>query len=784
MKKNGGKAKEFFTKLRQIYDWLVAAEIKSEDYLTNKDNPYIKRAGGPTSNKAVLQGHLVIKGFILVFLFTVVILAGLVWYTWRSNRHLKMLETTHFRLLQLSGQIIHIDEVLTMSANMAVETGELKWEERYRKFEPQLDSAIKEVIEMSPEQFMKEAISRTDMANIKLVAMENRAFDLIRQGELETASKLLHSTEYTKQKQVYSAGINEITNAIGIREQARIKKEQRIALIVIVLLIVTMPLIAFIWVAALWILRRYIVERKQAEDALRKYRDYLEESEKKFRAVVETAVTAIISSDIEGKIIFWNKAAEKMFGYAREEIIAKELKTIMPERYRSAHLKGLKRVAETGKTRIMNRSMELAGLRKDGTEFPIELTISVWKMGQEVFFTALLSDITQRKQAEEALLESEQRFRDFFANAPIGFHIFGPNQIITDINDAELDMIGYTHDEIVGKKTWADLIIPAQEEQFKKHWNNIITKGNIRNLEYTLVHKDGYHIDVLLNASSRFDEIGQFVNSCGSVLNITARKQAEKVREKLLKKLASKSEELESIVYVSSHDLRSPLINIQGYSTELECSCKEAVALADDSRIPKEIAEKLSAVLLEDIPESLKYITASAQSMGRLLAGLLKLSRLGQSALEIKSLDIDQMLSEVISSLQFKLKESGAEVRVDKLPPCLGDKTQINQVFTNLLDNAIKYLDPNRKGIIHISGKVAEGMSIYCVEDNGIGIAGPHHKKVFEIFHQLEPQEPAAGQGLGLTIVQRIIDRHNGNVWLKSEPGKGSCFYVAMPHTG
>ena len=164
-----------------------------------------------SGSKAVIPSRLVIKGFVLAFLFTVVILAGLVWYTWRSNRHLKKLETTHFRLLQLDGQIIHIDEVLTMSAHMAVETGELQWEERYRKFEPQLDSAIKEVIELSPEQFMKKAISRTDTANIKLVAMENRAFDLVRQGQRETAAKVLHSTEYTKQKQVYSNGINEIS---------------------------------------------------------------------------------------------------------------------------------------------------------------------------------------------------------------------------------------------------------------------------------------------------------------------------------------------------------------------------------------------------------------------------------------------------------------------------------------------------------------------------------------------------------------------------------------------
>jgi PAS domain S-box-containing protein len=133
----------------------------------------------------------------------------------------------------------------------------------------------------------------------------------------------------------------------------------------------------------------------------------------------------------------------------------------------------------------------------------------------------------ERYRAGEALLESEQRFRDFFENAPIGFHVFGSDQIIIDINDAELEMIGYSKKAIVGKKTWAELIVPQQRDMFKKHWHDITTKGHVRNLEYTLVHKDGHHIDVILNASARFDKDGNIVNTRGSVLNITVRKQAE-----------------------------------------------------------------------------------------------------------------------------------------------------------------------------------------------------------------------------------------------------------------
>jgi CHASE3 domain sensor protein len=254
MKKNGGKAKKFFAKLKQIYSWPIVTETKSEDYFTDNVNLPKKKGGQPTGSKAITPSRLVIKGFVLVFLFTIVILGSLAWYTWRSNQHLKSLETKHFRLLELSGQIIHIDEVLTMSAEMAAHSGELEWEDRYRIYEPQLDKAIKEVIELSPEKFMSEAISQTDVANIKLVAMENSAFDLVRQGQQQTAVNLLHSPEYKKQKEVYSKGINEIANEIGSREKARLKKERQIALTIIIFLIIAMPLVAFIWLAALRIL--------------------------------------------------------------------------------------------------------------------------------------------------------------------------------------------------------------------------------------------------------------------------------------------------------------------------------------------------------------------------------------------------------------------------------------------------------------------------------------------------------------------------------------------------
>jgi signal transduction histidine kinase len=212
----------------------------------------------------------------------------------------------------------------------------------------------------------------------------------------------------------------------------------------------------------------------------------------------------------------------------------------------------------------------------------------------------------------------------------------------------------------------------------------------------------------------------------------------------------------------------------------LEQTVENLRQLIDKDRKTAEDPHPATPVLAHDIPEALRIIRASATKMDTLVVGLLKLSRTGRESLTINSVDMNDLMSRVVEVCDFQIKETDIELEIAELPPCKGDAGQLNQVFSNLLGNALQYLDRNRPGVIRISGQVEADGCVYCVADNGIGIAPAHQQNIFEIFHRLDP-ENGDGEGLGLTIVQQILGRLQGEVQVESELGKGSQFYVTLP---
>jgi signal transduction histidine kinase len=191
--------------------------------------------------------------------------------------------------------------------------------------------------------------------------------------------------------------------------------------------------------------------------------------------------------------------------------------------------------------------------------------------------------------------------------------------------------------------------------------------------------------------------------------------------------------------------------------------------------------EKVSLIAESDIAESENYISKNILKMENLLSGLLNLSKLGRQELKKEKLNMNNLMADIAKSMTYQIRDIGAKLELCELPFCTGDIIQINQLFSNLIGNALKYLDSERSGVIKVSGRKEHDYSVYCVEDNGIGIAPEHQEKIFEIFYQLNPSK-VEGEGLGLTIASKIVNSHGGKIWVESELGKGSKFFVSLPN--
>ncbi len=246
------------------------------------------------------------------------------------------------------------------------------------------------------------------------------------------------------------------------------------------------------------------------------------------------------------------------------------------------------------------------------------------------------------------------------------------------------------------------------------------------------------------------------------------------------RELAEKNDEVEAFAYIVSHDLRAPLVNLQGFASELERSCHELTAVVHDAGLARDTLERLDPILGDSIPTSLRFIAASTTKFQRLIDALLRLSRIGHHEYCVDEVDVDAIARTTLDSLRQSIDSSRVRVKVTPLPSAAGDATAIGQILSNLIGNALNYLDPERDGVIEVSGAVEGTMAHYCVRDNGVGIPRSAQHRLFQVFQRFHPTR-APGEGMGLAIVKRIVERHRGAVWAESEDGMGTTFHVTLP---
>jgi PAS domain S-box-containing protein len=505
----------------------------------------------------------------------------------------------------------------------------------------------------------------------------------------------------------------------------------------------------------------------------------LRERESQYEELFDNAPIGYHEVDTQGRILRVNCTELEMLGYTAEEMLGRPVWEFSADKEKSRDTVIDKLAGDIRPGQIFERTLR----RKDGNTLAVLVGVRLLrnKAGKISGIRSTVQNITKRKLAEESLAEERNLLRTLIDNLPDNIYVKDTKRRFVVGNIAVARFMGAgTPDDLLGKTDF-DFYPKELAAKYYSDGQKVIASGEpLVSQEEPAVDAEGNHKWYSTTKVPLRDSRGKIVGVVGISRDITARKLAEDDREKLMVTLALKNKELESILYVTSHDLRSPLVNIQGFSSELSHSCDLIHSALKDKIKASDMSEEVHTAFHKDVPEALGFILRSARKMDSLLSGLLRLSRLGQAGVDIERLDMNTLLTDVTKTMEYQVKEGSARVELEKLPGCLGDSSQINQIFSNILDNALKYLDKSRPGVIHIYGKIENGRSIYCVEDNGVGIAPEHQNKIFEIFHRLEP-DGKSGEGLGLTIVRRILDGHNGKIWVESEPGKGSKFFVSLP---
>ncbi len=258
--------------------------------------------------------------------------------------------------------------------------------------------------------------------------------------------------------------------------------------------------------------------------------------------------------------------------------------------------------------------------------------------------------------------------------------------------------------------------------------------------------------------------------------------QLEQVFFTMAKSLKERSMENEAFIYSVSHDMRSPLVNLHGFSDELQASTREIETINSNPALTDSDRKRLDEIIARELPKSTRYITSAVSRLSTIIDGLLKLSRIGRIEYEWKVFDPNLIMDKLIMTLDKSLRAKGAVIKSDVLPELFSDPAAFEQIFANLLVNAVNYLDPEKPGIIHIGIAATESddsVTIY-VKDNGLGFPESFKKKIFLPFQRYHSSN-TQGEGIGLALVQRLVEKINAKIWVDSEINAGTTFFVMFP---
>ena len=481
----------------------------------------------------------------------------------------------------------------------------------------------------------------------------------------------------------------------------------------------------------------------------------LRESEERYRILSETSPDMIFVIDREDKVQYVNKLAASQFGKTPEQVIGKARTELFPPGVAEGQLFGLQQVLKSAEP--FSSESQIA-FQAGSIWLETQLVPMLDEAGKVGSVMGVSRNITERIRAEEEasfLASIIQASKD----AIIGKTLDG---IIISWNQGAEKMYGYTANEIKGRNV-SILAAPDRTDEIPQLIEEIKHDVLIRHLDTVRMRKNRTLIDISIALSPIKDATGKITGIATIARDITERKLAEGRLNKAMDDLARSNTELERFAYVASHDLQEPLRMVTSYLQLLERRYKD----------------KLDGDALEFI----NYAVDGSNRMKTLINDLLAYSRVGTRGKVFTLTDCEEILVNVLNTLQISIKESKGKVTHDPLPKVMADDTQLESLFQNLIGNAIKF---HGKKIprIHVGVKKDGKNWVFSVSDNGIGIDPQFFERIFIIFQRLHNREEYPGTGIGLAISKRIVERHGGRIWIESQPNKGSTFFFTLPFQG
>jgi PAS domain S-box-containing protein len=518
------------------------------------------------------------------------------------------------------------------------------------------------------------------------------------------------------------------------------------------------------------------VELSRNAALLERQAQVLGKAEQKFRSLLEAAPDAMIISSEDGRINLVNSQAKAMFGFQREALVGQSILALVPEWTAGS-------IATAGSSGAASPPRELWGRGKDQVEFPIEISVSPLQTEDGLLLISALRDVTERRKADRALLESEARFRLLVENV-VDYAIFmlDTDGCIVSWNVGAQRIHGYRAEEIIGRHLSRFYPPESEERDGQRGKAEAALKAAAAagrwEDEAWRIRKDGSRFWASVVLTALRDEDGRLAGFVKVTRDTTDRKKAdEEIRElnaSLEQRVAERTEELvasnealrqsnedlNQFAYAASHDLQEPLRMVALFSQMLHS--------AYNGRLDPEADQYIS------------YVVNGAQTMEQLLRDLLEYSQAGsKSEGPAQVVDCEKIMEKVLLNLQLSIEQNGASVTWSRLPRAPAHEVRMVQLFQNLIGNAIKYRrqEPPR---IHVSADRRPTGWMFRVRDNGIGIATEYAQQIFGVFKRLHGHD-YPGTGIGLAICQRIVERYGGRIWVESTLGEGSAFCFTLP---